>query len=354
MFSIDLLPAYHGDAIWVEYGAEKRTHKILIDCGPASTFPVLEKKIRALPESERHFELFVVSHVDDDHIGGALKLLEKSQELKVTFGDIWFNAFPHLEGKAIAADLLGAAQGERLHKLILESGHHFWNKAFNQKAVVCEKDSALPVVPLPGGMTLTLLSPGWPQLEKLKGVWIKVCQEANLIPGGEPKVDEVDDILGDDVALLAGLAFKADTAPANGSSIAFLAEYDDKAVLFGADAYAPVLLDSLTSLGYSENNKLALNALKLPHHGSSHNISQLLLQRLSADHVLVSTNGDRFKHPDKAALARVIMLNTPGATVHFNYKTKHNEFWGDSAMQIEHNYSAVFPDEGKEGIKIIL
>ena len=38
MFTIELLPAAHGDAIWLEYGPVAQPHRILIDGGPAPTY----------------------------------------------------------------------------------------------------------------------------------------------------------------------------------------------------------------------------------------------------------------------------------------------------------------------------
>ena len=38
MFTIELLPAAQGDAIWLEYGPAAQPHRILIDGGPAPTY----------------------------------------------------------------------------------------------------------------------------------------------------------------------------------------------------------------------------------------------------------------------------------------------------------------------------
>ena len=57
MFRIDLLPAEYGDAIWIEYGRQRRRHRLLIDCGTSAVYPRLRERILALRESDRHFEL---------------------------------------------------------------------------------------------------------------------------------------------------------------------------------------------------------------------------------------------------------------------------------------------------------
>ncbi|MFO1756567.1 MBL fold metallo-hydrolase [Pseudomonas aeruginosa] len=70
MFSIQMLPAREGDAIWVRWGEEEAPYQMLVDTGTEEVGRVLSQKIGALPESQRNFEAVVVTHVDADHIGG--------------------------------------------------------------------------------------------------------------------------------------------------------------------------------------------------------------------------------------------------------------------------------------------
>ncbi|MCU7876385.1 MAG: MBL fold metallo-hydrolase [Candidatus Thiodiazotropha sp. (ex Lucinoma borealis)] len=71
-----MLPARHGDCLWIEYGELAAPHRILIDGGTSGTFQDLKKRFEAIPETQREFELLVVTHIDADHISGVLKLLE--------------------------------------------------------------------------------------------------------------------------------------------------------------------------------------------------------------------------------------------------------------------------------------
>ena len=51
MLSVELLPAAHGDAIWIEYGAKAPLRRVLIDGGPAPTYAsALRKRIGQLAE----------------------------------------------------------------------------------------------------------------------------------------------------------------------------------------------------------------------------------------------------------------------------------------------------------------
>ena len=95
MFRIEMLPAAHGDCLWIEYGRGPQARRILIDGGPAHTYPALRERILHLPTDQRRFELLVVTHIDSDHIGGMVKLLaDSSFDLKIS--DAWFNGHKHL------------------------------------------------------------------------------------------------------------------------------------------------------------------------------------------------------------------------------------------------------------------
>jgi glyoxylase-like metal-dependent hydrolase (beta-lactamase superfamily II) len=96
VFRVEMLPAQQGDALWIEYGSTGGSvHRILIDGGTPPTYHVLKRRIMGLSDKDRIFELLIVTHIDTDHIGGALKLLA-DRSLGVTFRDVWFNDFDDL------------------------------------------------------------------------------------------------------------------------------------------------------------------------------------------------------------------------------------------------------------------
>lgn len=352
MFSIEMLPAANGDALLVEYGATNPPSRILIDGGTPAAYKAVKTKLKALQAAEGplKFELLVVTHVDDDHIGGILGLLEK-KEINVTFGDVWFNGYGHL----MDTEPFGPVQGERLTTALLAQQLP-WNLKFSKKAVLVRDDAPLPQIVLPGGMTLTLLSPDRDKLTKLAAVWEEVCEEAGLDPNGvtdsghasdAPDVEPFGPI---DMNALMLEQFHEDKAEANGSSIAFLAEYGNKRVLFGADAHPTRLMRSIDKL-VGPGKKLTLDVCKLSHHGSDHNTSPDLLARLVCKRFLVSTSGAKFKHPHRAAMARVIRLGSPGKELIFNYRSDYTNVWEDAALQMFEKYQAVYPTSG-DGIRV--
>ena len=85
MLNLEMLPAAHGDCLWIEYGDGKQTRRILIDGGPAHTYPALRARILHLPPDARRFELLVITHIDGDHIEGIVRLLQDAESLRCTF-----------------------------------------------------------------------------------------------------------------------------------------------------------------------------------------------------------------------------------------------------------------------------
>ena len=63
MFRIEMLPAGHGDCLWVSYGPPGEPRHVLIDGGPPWTYTALRERIRRLPETRRELELLVVTEI---------------------------------------------------------------------------------------------------------------------------------------------------------------------------------------------------------------------------------------------------------------------------------------------------
>jgi len=350
-FDVHFLPARYGDCIWIEYGSDDQTHRILIDGGTKGTRSDVRKLIEALPKDQRHFELIVVTHIDRDHIEGILALLEK-EKLDFTIDDFWFNGLKHLTED----EVLGSVQGERL-TAVIQKHHINWNGAFGKKAVAIPISGELPERNLPGGMKITLLSPSIENLIALRPKWEKEVKDAGLVPGfgSLPIFEHKDDEehLGalPDVNALNEEEFHEDDKEANGSSIAFLASYMGKTVFFGGDAFPNVILSSLNKL---YNDKVPVDLVKLPHHASEHNTSPELIEKFDCNRYLISTNGSIYYHPAAATIARVIKRGGSDVELFFNYKSEYNKVWDSPTLKIKHKYKANFPNEGNAGIKVSL
>jgi beta-lactamase superfamily II metal-dependent hydrolase len=337
-FDVTMVPAGHGDCLWIEYGEGTTRHRWLIDCGTQQTSRELLRRTGALLEHERLLELFVMSHIDSDHIGGALPFF-KAVRRGLRFGDVWFNGWRQVSGS------LGAKQGEIFSTALVELELP-WNVWRDGGPIVID-GAELPVHVLPGGMTLTLLSPGAPQLKKLAPAWSREMKKYGLTPGS--RVDYSRFMKGTpsastDVDSLADSPFSADAGVPNGTSLALLAEFGGAAVLFAADAHAPVLVESIRTLLRARGTaRLRLDAFKVSHHASQNNISTELLQLLDCRRYLVSTNGNHFCHPDREAIARIIKYGGSRPSLVFNYRTRYNDVWERPDLQEQYQYTTQYP-----------
>jgi len=369
VFKVEMLPAGHGDCIVIEYGESEPPHRVLVDGGPYYGFKHLAKRVDRLVSSGLVFELIVVTHVDCDHIDGAIKLLG-SRPTTLSVEDIWFNAWEHLPERP--EDEMGPPHGEMLSALIQE--YRFpWNRAFNGGAVSVKAGTGITQVPLNGGLKLTLLSPTPKELEDLRPVWDREVREAGLEPNSRTEALELlrknirlrppeKDEMGDrtpDIEVLASEEFEPETTESNASSIAFLAEYESprarKSCLFAGDAHPDVVESSIRALlDERGEQRLDLDALKLSHHGSKHNITPALLQLLDCKQFLISTNGKRFKHPDQEAIAKLIVENDPQVELFFNYRSETTRVWENPPLQEDYDYKVHYPLQKDRGLEIHL
>jgi len=345
-----MLPAKEGDCLWIRYGKGSTARQILIDGGRAATAKQLKAWFADLAPAKRKFELLIITHVDRDHIEGVLSLLT-DKSVKVTFKDIWFNGFDHLN--QVKLETFGAVQGERL-SAALTDGKLPWNKAWNRRSV-CITTKRLPTKRLEGGMNLTLLSPDRLKLTKLVPDWKKECVKAGLFAGigSKPAAKRGLERFGAiNIEQLAASAFVEDDGSANGSSIAVLAQYEGKKVLLTGDSHTDRLCDSLKILKKS-SRRLKIGAMKLPHHGSEHNVSKELLGLIDCPRFLVSTNGSYFQHPAPSAMARLIKYAGKDASLFFNYRTKFTERWDRPDWKGKYGYLTEYPVKKQNGRLVV-
>jgi beta-lactamase superfamily II metal-dependent hydrolase len=336
VFRIEVLPAAHGDAIWIEYGDPKRPTRVVVDGGPAPTYEAgLLQRLLRMPPDDRRIDLFVVTHIDADHIDGAIIFLQQAKRLGVRLGEIWFNAWRQIS--AGEADTLQPLQGEFLAALIDEGRFQtIWNTRVNGRKIEVPDEGPLPAWGLPGEARLTLLSPGSRQIKRLRSRWASAIRDfspgdtAEALARLEARREYRPPALP---AAFAGGSGGEDRSVANGSSIAFVLEYGGASCLLAGDAHARVLAASLRRLAQERNpgrgGVVQLDAVKLPHHGSIANVSEELLAVVECPRWIVSTNGDIFSHPDRATAE--LVADRSGRPPEFlcNYRSASTERFAD-------------------------
>ena len=342
IFRMQVLAAGHGDCLWIEYGDASAPSRMLVDAGTTGTIGRLRPQLDAVRTAEPSHALFLVTHIDADHIGGALAALE-CPEVAAQFREIWFNGRTHLN---VASELehFGAVQAERLTRALLDRQIP-WNASVAGAALVRLAGQPLRSVMF-AGARVTVLSPSPAELTALIPSWDAAVKAAGLDPAAKsepPGPDapgyEAYGLL--DVAKLAATTVEEDSAPANGSSVAVLVEFEGKRLLLGADAHPSVLLEGIRQL--QPHGPLAVDVFKLPHHGSAANVTSAMLDAVDARTVVFSSNGAYFKHPDMVAVARVLVrYRAKGVHLVFNYRSIRNEMWDSDSLRSHWNYTTEY------------
>jgi beta-lactamase superfamily II metal-dependent hydrolase len=359
VFSVTMLPAQVGDSLWIEYGPTNAPNRMLVDCGTSPTWNgTLRSRLEALDHAQ--FELLIVTHVDSDHIGGVLPLLSQ-KPLGVGFDRVWFNAWRHLDPDSL--DIMGPVEGEIL-SVQLDKMRIAWNRSFQAHDHAIRTPgpkSKLVTRTLPGGMRLTVVAPTRAELDILKPKWKEVVEAEGLVTGTpSPKLADKARRKGVDLDLLGGDPIldwanydptDLDDTEANGSSIAILAEFDDpedgriKRCLLTGDAHGPVLTRGVRRLANQRGQeRLVVDVVKLPHHGSVRNVTRPLIQALDAETWLFSSNGKQHGHPHKEAVARVVIDGPSPKHLKFNYRTPINEPWDNASWKATHGYDTEYGD----------
>jgi hypothetical protein len=359
-FRIEMLPARHGDCLFVEYGKGDDVSRLLIDGGPVSTYDFLRKRISEMPPGDKLFELIVLTHVDADHVEGLVRLFAE-KPLPFTVDKVWFNGWRQIKK---VHGLLGALQGEFLSALLVDRVPRAW-QASSPPWVVISK-GALRSYTLPSGMKLTLLSPSPAKIRKMETAWQAAMDKQGIKPGDLEGAWEAlakkkrflpkKGLLGaaPNLDSLLKKQFSIDQAAANGSSIAFLAEYGRKSALFLGDAHPDIVCSSIKRLCTERGiDRLPVNAVKVAHHGSKSNTNEALLRLLQSPLYLISTNGDQFKHPDKECIARILRFGRP-ERLYFNYRSKFTKPWLSEFAQEKYKYTAIARTEQEPSLRLTL
>ena len=354
MFKVTMLPAEDGDSFFVEVGA--KPYRILIDGGRTKTAngPLATLINNLTLQDETSVDLVVLTHVDADHIEGLLSFIKTRG--KALTKSIWFNGYQALcaaanikhvmPGDAPDVDdqptTLSILQGKKLTTQIEERGWA-WNTGWNEGAVMIEPSGPLPVIDLPGGARLTLLSPQRSNLAEFRRAWGQTIREE--IEGQGHQVMRGTrgpaHLPGRNVAHYASLRDNPDRALPNATSIAFVLEFGGKQALFTGDANPDVLAAALERL-QPGGEPVYFDLIKVAHHGSSANNTSPLIARLASKLWLFSSNGRRHGHPEPEAIARVLLTKGEKRLI-FNYRSGFSEAWEDHVAEREHNYVCQFP-----------
>ena len=371
------LPALNGDCILVEF---QTSHYILIDGGYVDTYEnYLLPTLKEIESRGGKLDVVVVTHIDGDHISGIIRLLE---DMPIGIGEIWYNGYRHIQSVAVTTEdketfvhrsickesqseeckPISAKQGCTLSALIARNGIP-WNIPWKGNTIMAPMSFTL------GDAIIHVLSPNNEDIGALESFWKKRLIKDGLLkkahseefwddayefslskdmPGfhlHEKKVSKSYDLLK-----LCKEAYEPDGSASNGSSISFVLETKGKRLLFLGDSHSETVVVSLRALYGEEKVPYIFDAVKLSHHGSYNNNSPELIKLIVSDKWLVSTNGDKYNHPDMPMLAHIITKGK-GMKIYFNYYLPICRELSDGLYHKDFDFEIITP-EGENGIQI--
>ncbi|MCK6600141.1 MAG: MBL fold metallo-hydrolase [Bdellovibrionaceae bacterium] len=381
--SVVSYPAKNGDCFLVSFGQGESQKHLLIDCGFADTVTnYLKNDLKNLSSKNEVLEKLILTHIDADHIQGAIKLLKDNNSEKfIEIKEVWHNTFRHLfeknetnyEGKneQILHQIIqrgypskksdekreypiSAEQGTTVGALILQ-GEYSWNSDFDNNGVNCDYKKE---VIIDTDTSIFLLSPDKQKLEALKSLWKDELRKygVNYEYGKSQLYDDAFEMLmawekeipkrrpkeisatEETVEELLTLPFDEDKTATNGSSIAFILNIQDRKLLFLADAHPDLIVKSLNK--YVAEGTILFDMIKVSHHGSFRNINSKLLERIDASKYLISTSGGIHNHPDKETIAQIVSRRADfHRQLYFNYITSNSRYFEQVDWMRKYNYS---------------
>lgn len=351
-----------GDCFLIRYEGKN----FLIDSGYKTTSDKLINDLKIMSDKGEKLDLLIITHIDNDHIGGTISLLEENKVIQID--EVWYNGYlqvfdirgglkktdriSELKIKNIISSNIqfsnkdndnyeiGYDEAKSLEELLFNKKVPI-NKKFNGKAISSNMKYSFD----DEGIEFRFLSPSINTIEELKEEWKSVLQEYDYY-GEErnvaymPKAFEFyymnDKEIGNytyemgskeiettDAESLSKVDNKLDDKVINRSSLAFLLRIKDKNLLFLGDSNPADIAYELNKLIDEDEKYKNISLMKVSHHGSKYNTDNLLLSIVNTESFLISTDGSPVKDgvPSKPHLETVarILYNEPQATMFFNY-----------------------------------
>lgn len=297
---IKIFQVFCGDCISIVYTDETANSKsIIIDAGFSKTYHhTLKQEIAKLKE----VDLFVITHMDDDHIGGMTALINEYPIPPIK--EIWFNYC------SIDSDISMQMTNKISIGQALKLRDYLSKNAVISPTILQNAEYQI------GLANLKVLSPN----EKSYKKYVKLFPTDETENKFLNKISVRENDYSASVESFRDVSFIEDSSIPNGGSIAFLFQLLDFKMLFLADAHPSVIVEGLNNLGFSKENKISVDYVKLSHHGSAFNINEALINIIDCKNYIISTNGSKHQLPNKKTLSRIILnQENKGLNFIFNY-----------------------------------
>ncbi|EPF6236990.1 ComEC/Rec2 family competence protein [Acinetobacter baumannii] len=302
MLKIHVIDATHGDCLLLDFDHSK----ILIDCGPKSfkaRRDVLANIEKILGENSV-IDIAIVTHNDDDHIGGFEFLLDTS----IKINTIVFNSLQDIPDiiKNSQKQISYNQDNALKQRLLAERGI---------ETLCLTRDSGPLII---NDITLTALTPTAEVLEcMLNDANVQKEREEKKRRQKQISSSKTEEIKPEEALqkIQSGQdVFVKDPSITNKSSIGLVIQCGSFSGLFLGDAHAEDVIEGLNILGFNNHQ---FNVVKISHHGSERNTNIESLSLWGKTDYILCANNEKHYHPNNMTLARILSLDkTP--TIHLS------------------------------------
>ncbi|GAB3026441.1 ComEC/Rec2 family competence protein [Spirosoma pulveris] len=240
--SITAYSVFCGDCLLISYQSHSEipTKHIVADAGYSKTYHrTLSKGLQQLILKSERVSLFILTHTDNDHIGGVIPFLKENGTSEVD--QFWMNYNP-VDLIVDEQGPVSVRQGFRLRDLLSK------RKKLNKTPILAGQIHQID------GMTLRILSPDIEQYEQFLVKWKaqeKLIQQRNQKVGSSVSDHQLP------INRLIQRDFVPDKSWSNRSSIAFLLSVGDFTGMFTGDAHADVDLQQNTGQKFKQHVDIA-------------------------------------------------------------------------------------------------
>lgn len=341
LFKLHALKAKNGDCLVLEFGKTQPKY-ILIDGGPYGVFENSIKKFLREKNLDhtKHFEVMILTHVDQDHVIGLLDYLDELNDNDVysrppDIKEVWHNYLQY------EVDTDGNVEFPkdftRTRGLDSDSFQQVFEEFWKEFEEFHNSEYSMPENPFPSNFTSRSIGQGddfrYYVEEKLKKPINKQFKNNDIMVEDHPTVNIEElriDIIGPSKTILDLLLKKwrkwvkkqvekkllpratRDPRVPNRSSIMFVATYGDeddkKSILFTGDGRGDYIINGLKERGLlsdDDDDYFFADVLKLPHHGSKYNVTPKFFEKVHATHYVASGDGGQHNNPTTEVLTMI-------------------------------------------------
>lgn len=317
---IRMLNLGHGESNIIMLQDGDKTFNILIDGGSerkSKTSDKTEVSSKKIVDEIKKYDIelngIIVTHVDDDHIGGIINILGKYyKDIKYNL-KIFFVLFNNYDEHRISFNqgnkLTALIKNKLISSLLINSyktNYQTENKLI-QERVDCDgnkleiqffslESRTLMKKINDNKIYITMLTPDIKDINQLMKEWRRFnnTDDKTIKKSIEKGLGEVK----------------------NKSSIGFLLEFHNKKMVFGGDGYLKDIQDALkvinSSMKKHGNKKIELDVFKLLHHGSYENNKEIceFVKEYNCKKIIYNTNSINYQnHPDIGLIYSIIKDN---------------------------------------------